>query len=337
MPVNMKKAVAIVLGTMLALSAAPVMAFDGVGVMGDSLTAGARPDWWPGILQNHRGVNFGGPTQPYNVARVGEMTFTLLMSGQHTDTAAFVRSGAVDLPILWIGGNDIWMVGMLLAMGMLDGPVLAGIIKVGVNMAVQAIDAVLAENPEGMIVGGVPDVSLCPLAISLYTPEQRALIAKAVDIANWLLLGEVTARGLTFIDFAGAMRDGMSAEGVVGGVTIDPGVGGGDPHYFFRDGFHPSVTGMAILSNVFMTAFNEAHGGTYELFTDYEILQIAGIEEEYTHETFGPAYDMTVYIVMEGGASCAIVKSGKVAGGLIAPLALALAGAVLISIRRRRL
>ena len=336
MPVSLKKAVAIVLGTMLALSAAPVTAFDGVGAMGDSLTAGVRPDWWPGILQNHRGVNFGGPTQPYNVARVGEFTFTLLASGQHTETAAFVRAGQVDLPILWIGGNDIWAVGMLVAMGMLDGPLLAGIIKVGVNWAVQAIDAVLAENPEGMIVGGVPDVSLCPMAIALYTPEQRALMADAVDIANWLLLGEVTARGLTFIDFAGAMRDGMASGGEVGGVLIDPGVGGGDPHYFFRDGMHPSVTGMAILANVIMTAFNEAHGGTYELFSDYEILQIAGIEEEYTHETFSTAYDLTVYILFEGGASCAILKGGKVDGRLIVPLVLALFGAVVVTIRRRR-
>jgi len=336
MPVSFKKVVAILLGTMVAFSAAPVTAFDGVGAMGDSLTAGARPDWWPGILQNHRGVNFGGPGLPYNVARVGEMTMTLLMSGQHTETAAFVRSGDIDLPILWIGGNDIWAIGMLVAQGWLNPTLLAGIIKMGVNWAVQAIDTVLAENPEGMIVGGVPDVSLCPLAIAMYTPEQRALIANAVDIANWLLLGEVTARGLTFINFAQAMRDGMASGGVVGGVTIDPGVGGGDPHYFFRDGFHPSVTGMAILSNVFLTAFNEGHGGSYELFTDYEILQMAGIEEEYTHETFSVAYDLTEYILFQGGASCAIAKSGKVDGRLIAPLVLALFGAVVVTVRRRR-
>ena len=333
---NTNRVVAILLGLTLALSAVPASAFDGVGAMGDSLTAGSRPDWWPGILQEHRGVNFGGPGLPYNVAQVGAMSITMLLTGQHTRVAEFVRAGDVDLPILWIGGNDIWALGVLVAGEWLSPALEAAIIRLGVNWVVQAIDTVLAENPEGMIVGGVPDVALSPLAISLYTPEERARIAESVDLANWMLQGEVTSRGLTYIDFASAMRDGMSTSAEVGGVTIVPEVGHGDPHFFFRDGFHPSVTGMAILGNVFMTAFNRAHGGTYETFSDLEILTIAGIEEEYTHETFSTTFDLDKYILFEGGASCAIVKHARAKGVLIVPLVLALVAVAGLSRRRCR-
>lgn len=333
-PIRILLAAALVAGSF----AGAALGYEGVGAMGDSLTAGSSASKWPGILQTHRGVDFGGAGLPYNNAVGGATTASLLSQGQHTATAADVAAGDVDVPILWIGGNDLRALAPSIADGSLAGGALTLVLLGGVANIETAMDAVLAPGPDGVLVGAVPPVEVTPQAMGLFGPAELALIAAAVDEANALLLPEIQSRGQPFVDFVALMRDVLSGGGlVVGGVAIDPGNGGGDPHFFFQDGIHPSVTGHAIIANVYLAALNVAFGPARTLLTDLEILTIAGIAGEYTGETFSAAYDLTDYVVLPPppGGGCA-AAAGDAAAGNFTPLAYVLAGGLILFARRGR-
>jgi hypothetical protein len=76
----------------------------------------------------------------------------------------------------------------------------------------------------------------------------------------------------------------------VGGVQISLTTVGTDPHDFFVDNVHPGYIGNAMISNLWMEAFNVAYGTHLTLFTDQEMLAMAGITG-YTGETFSPNMD----------------------------------------------
>ena len=85
---------------------------------------------------------------------------------------------------------------------------------------------------------------------------------------------------------------------VIGGVRIDPGSGGGDPHFLFIDNQHPSITGQAIMANHFAAGLNVAYGGSIAPFSDLEILGFGGIADEFTGETLSPTQDYASYVLL---------------------------------------
>ncbi|MEQ9379459.1 MAG: hypothetical protein RJP95_01240, partial [Pirellulales bacterium] len=214
----------------------------GIAAMGASETAGTNfsGSWVPWLAVD-RGLNFG-PGQSYNVAVNGSRTQTLLNRGQHTEVAELVANGDVNLAYLFIGGLDVPPVALDMILGTLDVPNWADGV---VDRMMTAVDTILAESPEGMVVAGLPDMTLVPGAASYaYIPGLAAPVVSAIDYTNALIKEEVLSRGQVYLDVASLMRDLRTEPFVVGGVTIDMVTGSNtDPTHFFADDIHPGFVG----------------------------------------------------------------------------------------------
>lgn len=275
-------------------------ALEGFAAMGASETQGtAHKGSWVPYLAIDRGLNFG-PNQSYNKAVGGSTSSSLLTGGQHTAVASLVEAGNVDLAFLFIGGLDVPPVASKIMAGTLNVPVWADGV---VSNILTAVDTVMAENPAGMVVAGLPDMRLVPGSLEVMTPEQAQPIADAIDLVNGQLKSEVLNRDLVYLDVATAMRDMYASPPVVGGVLINMTVGSSDPTHFFQDDIHPAVVGNGIFANLMMTALNEGHETGLALITDQEILARAGLSGSYTGETSALDYGKYVITLLPGDAN----------------------------------
>ncbi len=277
---------------------APAATIAGYASLGASESAGTTyTGSWVPYLANQRGLNFGGTNQPYNVAVGGARTDTLLTQGQHTEVRDLVQAGLVEAAYLFIGGNDAFAAGLSIASGALSGAALEEWAQGLVDNIMVAVDTVLGANPAGMIVAGLPDITLTPAGRPVFsTAQTRARGVAAVDLVNSLLLPQVLDRGQAFIDTAAALRDLNAAPLTVGGVLIDTVVGDPDPTHFFQDGRHPAAVGNGIFANLMLTASNIALGTEYALLSDQEVLNTAGLLNQYTGET--TTLDYARYVIV---------------------------------------
>lgn len=131
-----------------------------------------------------------------------------------------------------------------------------------------------------------------PQAAPLITqyPAAAAASDASVQRVNAQLLTFADSVHIPFVDFYsfGKIFNGLDHI-TVGGVDITFTVGS-DPHNFFVDNVHPGYIGNGMIANLWMEAFNLAYGTNLTLFTDQEMLQMAGITG-YTGETFSPTID----------------------------------------------
>jgi len=276
-----------------AASAAPLVGFAAMGAS-ETQGTGHSGSWVP-YLAVDRGLNFG-PSQSYNRAVGGATTTSLLSSGQHTQVRNIVQAGNADVAFLFIGGNDFGPVALQLAGGTLDKDTWAAGM---VSRMMTATDTVLTANPKGMIVAGLPDMTLMPAAqayVPSLPPEALQNVLDAINLVNAQLKAEVLARDLVYLDTAAAMRDMNAAPLVVGGVTIQTVGSSSNPTYFFQDGLHPAVVGNGIFANLMITAINEGFDQSISLIPDQLMLQRAGLSAQYTGQTSNLDYASYVYM-----------------------------------------
>lgn len=289
----------VLLAAALVLLAPPALAaFPPVGVLslGDSLTD-PPTGRWPGILSAERGVRFGGPGNPLNLAASGATIATLLSGGQHTAARARIEAREADVAFLWIGGNDVRAPGFALAVaeGALAGAALETALDGFADGIAAAADEVLAGGPRGLVLSAVPDVTLTPGALALVPdPSKRAAVAAAIDGLNARLRAFAGTRGAVFLDDAALQREVQGAPLLVGGVTIAPGQGGAT--FLYADAIHPGVVGQAIVANARIAALNAAFGAGIAPLADLEILQIAGLGHLYAGETLSERLDYAGYL-----------------------------------------
>ncbi len=292
-------------------SAAPLAGF---AAMGASETQGTahRGSWVP-YLAVDRGLNFG-PSQTYNRAVGGATTTSLLSGGQHTQVRDIVQAGNADVAFLFIGGNDFGPSVLNLATGALDKNTWAAGM---VSRMMTATDTVLTANPEGMIIAGLPDMTLVPAAqayVPLLPPEALQNVLDAINLVNTQLKAEALARDLVFLDTAQAMRDMNAAPLVVGGVTIQTVGSSSNATYFFQDGLHPAVVGNGIFANLMITAINEGFDQNIALIPDQLMLQRAGLSAQYTGQTSNLDYASYVYMnAVPEPSSLALLAAGLLA------------------------
>ena len=309
---------------------ARAVSIDGFAAMGASETQGtAYTGSWVPYETNFPHWNFGGSGAPYNVAIGGATSVTLLQQGQHTEVAALVAAGNVDVATLSIGSNDFSPKASQIAAGTLSGAALTSFSTGVVTNIETAMDTVLAEHPLGMIVASLPEMTLSPGGRATFnTPAKEANGEAAINQFNSLLKPEVLSRGLTYLDFTAATRDLNAAPLVVGGVTIDMVTASSDPTHFFQDGIHPAAVGNGLIANLFMEAANLTFGANYTLLTDQQILTAAGLGAQYTGETSHLDYAKYVTVAAPGdtngdgivnGQDIAAVASNWLASGVSKP------------------
>lgn len=299
------------IASLMLVAPARAATITGVAAMGASETAGRNfsGSWVPWLAED-RGINFG-PNQSYNVAINGSRTQSLLNRGQHTDVADLVANGNVNLAYLFIGGLDVGpalpniLLGNLTIEDWADGMV---------DRMMTAVDTVLAEGPEGMIVAGIPDMTLVPGATAFTSvPGLPELVTDAIDYTNTLIRAEVLSRQQVYLDVAGLMREMNSEPLIVGGVTIDTVSGNPDPTHFFTDDIHPGFVGNGWFANLMLTAMNDGFGTSHALFTDQEILARAGLSAFYTGETSDIDFSNFVRTVPEPTSVLFLCSAGVLA------------------------
>jgi lysophospholipase L1-like esterase len=297
--------------TLSPVSAAPLAGF---ATMGASETQGTgySGSWVP-YLANDRGLNFG-PSQTYNRAVGGATTTSLLSGGQHTQVRDIVQAGNADVAFLFIGGNDFGPVVLQLATGTLNKNTWAAGM---VSRMMTATDTVLTANPEGMIIAGLPDMTLMPAAqayLPSVTPTMLQNVLDAINLVNTQLKSEVLARDLVFLDTAQAMRDMNAVPLVVGGVPIQTVGSSSNPTYFFQDGLHPAVVGNGIFANLMITANNEGFDQNIALIPDQLMLQKAGLGGSFTGQTSNLDYASYVHFnAVPEPSSLALLAAGSLA------------------------
>jgi hypothetical protein len=272
------------------------------GAVGDSLTAGntLTVSWVPDMVVN-RSANFGGASAPYNVAIGGTTTSTIFSTGEVSSMQSLVGSGQVQLPYLFIGGNDLRGVATQIANGTLTGAALTTTINGWISNITTATDNIRTSFPAGVdkdfVLVSFPDTTANPEGQSIYnTPAKLALGHAAINQANAALFAAADARGIPVVDLIGLQNAVAGGPLVVGGVTINTTTANADPHYFYRDIVHPGAIGHSIIANLMMAASNVGYGTSFAMLSDAEMLTDAGLAGSYTGETLSPLVDYTQFI-----------------------------------------
>lgn len=305
----------------VALAAVPtaraegVLGSGGVGAMGDSLTDGsvAGGERWPEYMQSARGIDMGGPGEPYNVAVSAAAAILLADLPQTNNMVELVRNGDVAVPILWIGGTEMLFTATAgLLSSPWDGPLFDQFRDLLVKEIMRAVDKVMAEGPADFIVVSIPDLAATPFADDdmEWTDEEKANVSSNVDDLNAALVQEVAARGITWVDFTGAFRQFIAQGIVIGGFPLDAGNGLGDQTYFFRDSVHPSIAGNVLMVGMFTQALNKRFGTSFAPFTDLEVLTLAGLEDHYVQETLLATNDLADWVTTFGDTVQALFSDG---------------------------
>jgi len=269
----------------------------GVGVMGDSGSVKSPSYKWPAQLQTNRGINLGGSTLPYDYAVGGATSASLLSSGQHTKMKNDVVAGKVTLGIIFIGNND-WgsSTGLAIANGTATPTQQATFQNGIVNNIKTAVNLQLSVGIQGMVIGGIEDITLTPAGQSIDDMDAHARVQTSVSAVNAQLLAYAQQNHLPYVDFYGLANDIYNSGLVVGGVNINLIGSGSTANNFWIDDLHPGILGNAILGNMFMKAINIAYGTNLALYTDKQILTLAGLGSSYTGETFSTGYNLANYI-----------------------------------------
>jgi lysophospholipase L1-like esterase len=283
-----------------ATQAARADILQGLGLMGDSASIHTAAFKWPEVMHTNSGLNFG-PNYAYDHAVGGATSATVLSGGQNTALAADVTAGNVTLGMFLIGNNDYGDAAQSLANDYLNGTlgtVLPGFEAGIVSNVETATQTVLNAGVQGFLLGSVPDFLIEPAAASVLTVPDFANQLYASQVAiNSQLMTYADAQHIPFVNFFG-LESAVAATGqlVIGGVNISLTATGTDPHDFFEDSLHPGYVGNAIISNLWMEAINVAYGTHLPLYSDQQILAIAGLSSEYKGETFSTAYNLANYV-----------------------------------------
>lgn len=299
---------------------------DGYAAMGASWTEGFyyETSWIP-YLSYVRGYDFGGFFQPHNVATNGASSASLLSDGQHVAVRNFVQSGDVDLAFLAIGGNDFNEAIEDISSGALAGSALESWANTTVDNILTAVDTVMSANPTGMVVWGMPDMTLVPgVRDFLSTQEMTDRGIFAINLVNSILEPQVVSRGLVYADVAKIMRDLDTSPLVVGGVTIDMDNEGSDPEKFYQDFLHPGAVANGIFANLMIEATNLGYGTQVALLTDAEMIHYSDMPQPYIGETSNINYSQYIHVepgvrvvpeantlILTGMAALVMVLRGK--------------------------
>jgi len=275
----------------------------GIATMGDSSSIKSAPYKFPVMLQNNRGLNFGGPSLSYVHAVGGATSATMLTQQQPQKVAADVAAGNVTVATILVGNNDYGQNALSLISGGLTQDELTTFENGIVSNIESAVTTVLNSGIQGFLLGSVPRLVDEPAATQYFPsipadqlPGLIDLVDASQERVNAQLLDFANAHHIPFVDFFGFEKSLGDVDHItVGGVPIAM-TKGPDSTYFFVDNLHPGWVGNAILSNFWMTALNVAYGTNLSLFSDQEALNMAGLRSQYTGETFSNSVDYADFI-----------------------------------------
>lgn len=257
---------------------------------------------WGELLQRYRGVDlglWGTRAEPrrtgfeYNWARSGATARTLITSGEHTGIASQVRAGLINVVYLSIGNNDFayYADGAKIYDGTISGTTLTTKINNYVSDVTTALDTVRGAGNVQIVLTSLGDPNLSPYWTSRFPDAtKRARLTSAINQANAGLVSLLPSRpNVTFLDlgtFASALFakiDPATGALNVNGEMIVFSPSGDEPHHaILGDNIHTGTVGGGILANTILAKINQVLGSQVPLFSDAEVVMMAGIGAQAT-------------------------------------------------------
>jgi hypothetical protein len=201
-----------------------------------------------------------------------------------------VEDGAVEFVYVHIGANDFHLVNGTyreIYDGTLTDPQVAAKVAKVVSDVTAAVDIVLAESPERIVVTLYGDPGLNPRTLAKYpSAEGRNRVSRAIALVNKGLTQMATTRPqVTLYDlnaFADSVRERIDANGNinVGDQLISMVQAGDEPHHAQlgdRSGHLGTVASGLFANATFIGPFNQAEQLGIPMLTDAEILSHAGL------------------------------------------------------------
>ncbi len=295
------------------LESRQLLAIDGLGLAGDSLTDeyfnepyGAYAKNWATLVGEYRSDDapLGELKAPpedwgagdvrrsgyeYNWAVAGADSFSLLTQQQHTSLSIDIAEGDVSHAVLAIGQND-FAPGTAAYSGIYDGTWTAQQISDysddvfnNIKTAIETIDI----DDVRLVVSNIIDYGVAPATQVAFPIEaQRDNVTAVIRAVNDRVAQFTIDRGIPVVDsftFAGDLLRATSFQ--FGGVQINNEPGTAPDNAFVADGVHPHTINSSILANAYLNALNVAYGEQVPLFTEEEVLGIVGLT--YVQDTVG--------------------------------------------------
>jgi len=288
---------------------------EGLAIIGDSAADEYRADNprggeygdttfnWLELLARERGIDvglWGERPEPrrggyaYNWARSGATSETLLRTGQHTGVVQQIEDGHVSHVIVQIGVNDFYYndVALQIYAGDFSGDALDRFLDQVVANVEEAVQAIKIAGESKVILSATPDFVLLDVLpeVDSVLPNEvgRQRIIDAFAVVNEGLKGVAEREQVAFFDINTALQDEMDERidpedpryFLVGGERIDLQERGNEPHYTLVDDeyAHAGTVFSGLIANVFIEEMNATFGTNLDLFSDEEILRIAGIQ-----------------------------------------------------------
>lgn len=283
------------------------IAIKGIAVIGDSQSDEYRADDgrggefsqntfnWVEQLAKFRNINFGKwdtynePRRTgyaYNFSRTGATVNSMLESGQDTGVVDLVKSGDVNLVIIYIGANDFSPYitndgyqqiydGSLTDKQILrkSNSIVAGIVT--------AIEQIEKAGDTKIILVLLPDWgNHMGIQIAFPIPDQRNRVTTVITSINEKLKVIALEKGIPVIDpnkiYLDSRNNGMN----IGSITMEHYIFNNNPKsIFLDDAIHTGTVMNSLFANKIIETLNGSYGANIAKFSDDEILEIANIRE----------------------------------------------------------
>lgn len=298
------------IGKQLFLPPTPkVLQIKGIGVIGDSLSDEYQADdargyeyapttlnWIEQLVKN-RNINFGnwgvwGDVRrtgfAYNWSRTGANTESAILNGQDTGLASFVKSGEVNVVIIYIGGNDFSPINNSgLYIPIYNGSLSEEQIKNEISAIAGNISSMLmtikkAGSPKILLIS-VPDWNLNGAAQVFFQNETgRERVSEAIKKTNDLIVNIAKKEQVAYLDINNFYRDQLQnaplGSIMIGGESIAVYVPGDEPHHvILSDAVHPGTIANGLFANFLINALNQKFNTNIIPLKENEILKSAGI------------------------------------------------------------
>lgn len=279
----------------------------GIGVIGDSQSDEYRADDnrggdyasttlnWVEILQKKRDFNFGEwgvydePRRTgyeYNWARTGSTTEAIILSGQDTGLAEQIKSGKVNVVIIYVGANDFVPYRpngyREIYNDSLSDEQLQEKVDTALAQIRTATRVVKKAGADAIIIVKVPDWGRhLAVQIAFPNPTKRARVTDTVNEINQgieLIAGQTGATTLDSTEFFRDLtEDSNGSEVTIENATFNRVLPSNTPSsLFLDDAIHPGTVVNGFFANAIIEHLNSNYGTSIKPLTPLEIFKTAG-------------------------------------------------------------
>lgn len=281
---------------------------NGIAVLGDSQSDEYRADDnrgdnyptttlnWVEILAEKRKLNFGEwntydePRRTgyeYNWARTGASAMSMIESGQHIGVAEQVRTGKVNVVIIYIGANDFapYMTPdgfqAIYNEELTPAQIERKINRVTADIET-AIDVIQNSGKAKIVLITIPYWgNHVGLKFSFPLPYKRQLVKNVINETNAKLIKIAEERNILVVDpneFYSNLPKDDTGKPLIGSIPLDylP-INNNPDNVFLRDGAHIGTAMNGLFANYLINSINPYLSNKIKPLTTGEIIDIAGL------------------------------------------------------------